>query len=150
MLVLVVIARENFDSDHFELFNFPGRWLLRPAFLADINPCDVIMHKASICKTQASLHLSRQTRKSLHVLLPRLSQQRDWIWPVALPAQEKNLTCNPHAYLPSTFALLSKARASAPRILLLSTLGICFRAPLVDSPTLKRKVIFLLLTTVAY
>jgi hypothetical protein len=25
MLVLVVIARENFDSGHFELFNFPGR-----------------------------------------------------------------------------------------------------------------------------
>ena len=41
MLVLVVIARENFDSGHFELFNFPGRWLLRPAFLASIKPCDV-------------------------------------------------------------------------------------------------------------
>jgi hypothetical protein len=24
MLVLVVIARENFDSGHFELFNFPA------------------------------------------------------------------------------------------------------------------------------
>jgi hypothetical protein len=45
MLVLVVIARENFDSGHFELSNFPGRWLLRPAFLAGIKPCDVIMHK---------------------------------------------------------------------------------------------------------
>jgi hypothetical protein len=45
MLVVVVIARENFDSGHFELFNFPGRWLLRPAFLAGIQPCDVIMHK---------------------------------------------------------------------------------------------------------
>jgi hypothetical protein len=45
MLVLVVIARENFDSGHFELFNFPGRWLLRPAFLAGIKPCDVIIHK---------------------------------------------------------------------------------------------------------
>ena len=45
MLVLVVIARENFDSGHFELFNFPGRWLLRPAFHAGIKPCDVIMHK---------------------------------------------------------------------------------------------------------
>jgi hypothetical protein len=46
MLVLVVIAQENFDSGHFELFsNFPGRWLLRAAFLADIKPCDVIMHK---------------------------------------------------------------------------------------------------------
>ena len=45
MLVLVVIARENFDSGHFELFNFPGRRLLRPAFLAGIKPCDVIMHK---------------------------------------------------------------------------------------------------------
>ena len=42
---LVVIAWENFDSAcHFELFNFPGR-LLRPAFLAGIKPCDVIMHK---------------------------------------------------------------------------------------------------------
>jgi hypothetical protein len=46
MLVLVVIARENFDSGHFELFNFfPGRWLLRPAFLVGIKHCDVIMHK---------------------------------------------------------------------------------------------------------
>jgi hypothetical protein len=36
---------ENLDSGHFELFNFPGRWLLRPAFLAGIKPCDVIMHK---------------------------------------------------------------------------------------------------------
>jgi hypothetical protein len=45
MLVLVVIARENFDTGHFELFNFPGRWLLRPAFLAGITPCDVIMIK---------------------------------------------------------------------------------------------------------
>jgi hypothetical protein len=44
MLVLVVIARENFDSGHFELFNFPGRWLLRQAFLAGVKPCDVIMH----------------------------------------------------------------------------------------------------------
>jgi hypothetical protein len=25
--------------------NFPGRWLLRPAFIAGIKPCDVIMHK---------------------------------------------------------------------------------------------------------
>ena len=32
-LVVVVIARENFDSGHFELFNF-------------IKPCDVIMHKS--------------------------------------------------------------------------------------------------------
>jgi hypothetical protein len=45
MLVLVVISRESFDSGHFELFNFPGRWLLRPAFFAGIKPCDVIMHK---------------------------------------------------------------------------------------------------------
>jgi hypothetical protein len=45
MLVLVVIAWVNFDSGHFELFNFPGRGLLRPAFLAGVKPCDVIMHK---------------------------------------------------------------------------------------------------------
>jgi hypothetical protein len=45
MLVLVVIARENFDSGHFELFNFPVRWLLRPAFLTGIKPRDVIMQK---------------------------------------------------------------------------------------------------------
>jgi hypothetical protein len=35
----------NFDSGHFELFDFPGWWLLRPAFLAGIKPCDVIVHK---------------------------------------------------------------------------------------------------------
>jgi hypothetical protein len=35
MLVLIVIDRENFDSSHFELFNFPG-----------IKPCDVIMNKS--------------------------------------------------------------------------------------------------------
>jgi hypothetical protein len=45
MLVFVVIARENVDSGHFELFNFPERLLLRPAFLAGIKPYDVIMHK---------------------------------------------------------------------------------------------------------
>jgi hypothetical protein len=44
-VVLVVIARENFDSGYFELFNFLGRWLLRPAFFQSIKPCDVIMHK---------------------------------------------------------------------------------------------------------
>jgi hypothetical protein len=43
--LIVVIARENFDSGHLELLNFPGRWLLRPTFLAGIKPCDVIMHK---------------------------------------------------------------------------------------------------------
>ena len=45
MLVLVVIARENFNSGHFELFNFPRQWLLRPAFLTGLMPYDVIMHK---------------------------------------------------------------------------------------------------------
>ena len=44
-----------------------------------------------------------------------------------------------NVYLPSTFALLSKARASAPRILLLSSFGMGFRS-LVDSVTLKRKI----------
>jgi hypothetical protein len=39
------LARENLDSGHFELFNFPGRCLLRPAFLAGIKLCDVIMYK---------------------------------------------------------------------------------------------------------
>jgi hypothetical protein len=33
----------NFDSGHCELFNFPWRRLLRPAFLAGIKPCDVII-----------------------------------------------------------------------------------------------------------
>jgi hypothetical protein len=45
MLVLVVIARENFDSGHFELFNFPGRLIQRPEFLAGMKPCDVFMRK---------------------------------------------------------------------------------------------------------
>jgi hypothetical protein len=44
----IVVTHENFDSGHFELFNFPGRWLLRPAFLAGIKSCDVIMHIRSI------------------------------------------------------------------------------------------------------
>jgi hypothetical protein len=47
--VIVVIALENFDSGNFELFNFPGRRLLRPAFLAGIKPCDIIMYKV-YCK----------------------------------------------------------------------------------------------------
>jgi hypothetical protein len=50
MLVLVVIAWENFDSGHFELFNFLEQWLLRPAFLAGIKPSDVIMHKVYCTK----------------------------------------------------------------------------------------------------
>jgi hypothetical protein len=45
MLVLVVIAQDNFDSGHFESFNFPGWWQLGPAFLAGIKPCDVITPK---------------------------------------------------------------------------------------------------------
>jgi hypothetical protein len=59
MLVLIVIARENFDSGHFELFNFPGRRLLRPAFLAGIKPCDVIIHKVFCRKAlkNISIHL---------------------------------------------------------------------------------------------
>jgi hypothetical protein len=58
MLVLVVIAQENFDSGHFELFNFSGRLLLRPAFLAGIKPCDVIMHQVyfrHLCKECAEI-----------------------------------------------------------------------------------------------
>jgi hypothetical protein len=47
MLVLLVISRENFDNGHFELFNFPGRWVLRPAFFTGIKPCDVIIHKVN-------------------------------------------------------------------------------------------------------
>jgi hypothetical protein len=47
MLVLVVITWENFNSGHFKLFYFPGRWLLRQSFLVGITPCDVIMHKVN-------------------------------------------------------------------------------------------------------
>ena len=51
LLVSLVISRENFDNGHFELFNllinFPGLWLIRPAFLTDIKPCDVIIHKVN-------------------------------------------------------------------------------------------------------
>jgi hypothetical protein len=63
MLVLVVIARQNFDSRHFELFNFPGRWLLRPAFLSGIKPCDVIMHRVYLGR-----NLSRKT-VDFHILI---------------------------------------------------------------------------------
>jgi hypothetical protein len=42
MLVLV-IARENFDSGHFELFNLSrAMTTIRPAFLAGLMPCDVL------------------------------------------------------------------------------------------------------------
>jgi hypothetical protein len=66
MLVLVVIARENFDSGHFELLNFPGRWLLRLAFLAGIKPCDAIMHKVYCIpyKTRTKQARTKQERLS--------------------------------------------------------------------------------------
>jgi hypothetical protein len=42
---MVVIALENRTIKNGQYRNFPGRWLLRPAFHAGIKPCDVIMCK---------------------------------------------------------------------------------------------------------
>ena len=56
--LLVMITGSDFDSGHFELFNFPRRRLLRPAFLAGIKPCDIIMHKYIECKGTTRLTLS--------------------------------------------------------------------------------------------
>ena len=45
MLVLVVIARENFDSDHFELFNFPLR-------IRSIAYCCILLIFNCACKAE--------------------------------------------------------------------------------------------------
>jgi hypothetical protein len=42
MLLLVVVARENFDNGHFELFNFSRAMTTQTSIpRADIKPCDV-------------------------------------------------------------------------------------------------------------
>jgi hypothetical protein len=95
-------CRENFDSGHFELFNILGRWLLRPAFLAGIKPCDVIMHKVycvrSFCRfrlkidycshrhesplisftvdIELAFNSSRRPRPRLHMII--LSKSAGW------------------------------------------------------------------------
>ena len=71
MLVLVVITvQENFDSYHFELFNFPGRWLLRPTFLSGIKPCDIIMHKVKWAVRCLNWNSQLYTNKKLSDFFP--------------------------------------------------------------------------------